>query len=325
MNRAKVAIIFTGGTISMTVDEKIGAAVPTLNAEQILSMASNIDTIADIEIIEYSEVPGPHITTEMLFEIRDIIFQLSKREEINGIIVTHGTDSLEESAYFLDLTLNISKPVVLVGAMRNSSELGYDGSANLSSAICTAISPHSINRGVLVVLNNEVNLAKEVTKTNTLSLNTFQSSHGAIGIIDTNEFVLHRRGNIQREYIDTRKVEPNVFLIKSYLDMDSSLLDFCINSNAKGIVIEAMGRGNLPPKIVLSVERAIKRNIAVVIVSRCPSGRVRASYGYYGGGKMLEDMGVIFADELSGPKARLKLMLLLSTTSDLEEIKLKFN
>lgn len=324
MSKAKVAIVFTGGTISMTVDEKIGAAIPTLSAKQILAMVSNIDTIADIEIVEYSEIPGPHITIDMLFEIRNIILELNKRDDITGIIVTHGTDSLEESAYFLDLTLNISKPVIVVGAMRNSSELGYDGPANLAAAVCTATSPHAIDRGVLVVLNNEVNTAKEVTKTNTMSLNTFQSYHGAIGIIDTNEFVLHRKSSTSREFIDTTSAKRNVFLIKSCLDMDNSMIDFCVDNGASGLVIEAMGRGNVPPQIMPSLEKAISKNIPIVLVSRCPSGRVRSSYGYYGGGKTLEDMGVIFADELSGHKARLKLMLLLSVTNDLTEIKSRF-
>lgn len=324
MSKAKVAIVFTGGTISMTVDEKIGAAIPTLSAEQILAMVSNIDTIADIEIVEYSEIPGPHITFDMLFEIRDIINKLEQREDITGIIVTHGTDSLEETAYFLDLTLNIRKPVIIVGAMRNSSELGYDGPANLAAAVCTAVSPQAIDRGVLVVLNNEVNTAREVTKTNTMSLNTFQSYHGAIGIIDTSEFVLHRSGITPREYINTNTVKRNVFLIKSCLDMDSNMIDFCVENGANGLVIEAMGRGNVPPQIIPSIEKAISKNIPIVLVSRCPAGRVRASYGYFGGGKMLEDMGVIFADEIPGHKARLKLMLLLSITNDINRIKSAF-
>lgn len=315
LTKPKVAIIFTGGTISMTVDDKIGAAIPSLNGQDIISMVTNIDKIADIEIIEYSEVPGPHVNFEMLFDIKKIIQNLSQREDISGIIVTHGTDTLEESAYFLDLTLNISKPVILVGAMRNSSELGYDGPANLAAAVCTAISPKAKDKGVLVVLNNEVNTALEVTKTNTLSLNTFQSRYGPIGIIDTNDFIVHR--NItQRDFIDTDSIEENVYLIKSYIDMNPKVIDFYLAENAKGLVIEAMGRGNLPPKFVPYIQKAIKQNIPVVIVSRCPSGRVMSSYGYEGGGKKLHDMGVIFGGELSGQKAIIKLMLALSKSND---------
>ena len=315
LKKPKVAIIFTGGTISMTVDEEIGAAIPSLNGQDIISMVTNIDKLADIEIIEYSEVPGPHVTFDMLFDIKNIITDLSKRDDVTGIIVTHGTDTLEETAYFLDLTLDIAKPVVMVGAMRNSSELGYDGPANLAAAVCTAISPKARDKGVLVVLNNEVNTALEVTKTNTLSLNTFQSRYGPIGIIDTNDLIIHR--NITpRDHIDTDHIEKSVFLIKSYLDMDPRVIDFYLAENAKGLVIEAMGRGNLPPGFVPYLEKVIQKNIPVVIVSRCPSGRVMSSYGYEGGGKKLHDMGVIFGGELSGQKAIIKLMLALSKSND---------
>lgn len=321
--KPKVAIIFTGGTISMSVDEEIGAAIPSLNGQDIISMVTNIDKLADIEIVEYSEIPGPHIRFDMLFEIRDIIEKLAAREDITGVIVTHGTDTLEESAYFWDLTLNVHKPVIVVGAMRNSSELGYDGPANLAAAVCTAISPKSVDKGVLVVLNNEVNTALEVTKTNTLSLNTFQSRYGPIGIIDTNDFVVHR--NITgRDHIDTDGIEKNVFLIKSCIDMDPKIIDFYLSQNAKGIVIEAMGRGNLPPTFLPYIKKAIDQKVAVIIVSRCPSGRVMSSYGYEGGGKMLHDLGVIFGGELSGQKARIKLMLALHRSDDIDYIRTLF-
>ena len=314
-SKPKIAIIFTGGTISMSVDEEIGAAIPSLNGQDIISMVTNIDKLADIEIVEYSEIPGPHISFEMLFDIRQLILDLAKREDVQGIIVTHETDTLEESAYFWDLTLNIEKPVVVVGAMRNSSELGYDGPANLAAAVCTAISPKAIGKGVLVVLNNEVNTALEVTKTNILSLNIFQFRYGPIGIIDTNDFVVHR--NITgRDFIDAGDVEKKVFLIKSCIDMDPQIIDFYLEQGAKGIVIEAMGRGNLPPSFIPYIKKTIERNIPVVIVSRCPSGRVMSSYGYEGGGKMLHDMGVIFGGELSGQKARIKLMLALDISQD---------
>ena len=318
--KPKVAIIFTGGTISMTVDEKVGAAIPTLTGSQILSMVSNIDKLAEIEVIEYAEIPGPHMTIDRLMEIRSLIQDLVKRNDISGVIITHGTDSLEETAYFLDLTINTPKPVVVVGAMRNSSELGYDGPSNLAAAVCTAISPLAMNKGVLVVLNNEVNLAMEVTKTNTLSLNTFQSPYGPIGTIDTNDLIVHR-DIVTKQFINTNIIENNVYLIKSYLDMDDSLINCAVNAGAKGIVIEAMGRGNLPPKTLAGVKYALKNNVVVVIVSRCPSGRVMESYGYEGGGKDLTSMGVVLGGELNGQKARLKLMVALGYTDDIDEIR----
>ncbi|MHC1749421.1 MAG: asparaginase [Cellulosilyticaceae bacterium] len=319
MNKPKVCIIFTGGTISMTVDENIGAAIPTLSGEQILSMVSNIDKIADVEVINFSEIPGPHMTIDKLIELKNMIKKILDRSDISGVIVTHGTDTLEEIAYFLDITINHQKPVVVVGAMRNSSELGYDGSSNLAAAVCTAISPNAREKGVLVVLNNEVNLASEVTKTNTLSLNTFQSPYGPLGIIDTNTLILYR--NIAySHHIDTDVVERRVDLIKAVLDMDDSFIRFSVDSGVKGIVIEAMGRGNLPLKMLEGVKYALSKGVIVVIVSRCSSGRVFESYGYQGGGKELSDLGAIMGGEMRGPKARLKLMIALGKSDNIAQI-----
>jgi L-asparaginase len=310
MKKPKVSIIFTGGTISMTVDDTIGAAIPTLSGEQILSMVSNIDKLAEIEVINFCEIPGPHMTFEKLMELKRLIKSLMAQEEVTGVIVTHGTDTLEETAYFLDLTLNEDKPVVVVGAMRNSSELGYDGSSNLAAAVCTAVSPKARNKGVLVVLNNEVNLAHEVTKTNTLALNTFQSPYGPLGIVDSNELILYR-DIAYRHFIDTEKIERRVDLIKTVIDMDDRFMRVAVDDGAKGIIVEAMGRGNLPLKMLEGVKYALSKDVVVVIVSRCPQGRVFESYGYNGGGKELSDLGAIMGGEMKGPKARIMLMLAL--------------
>ena len=175
MNMKKVAIVFTGGTISMTVDDNIGAAIPTLSGEQIMSMVTNIDKVAKIEVFNFEEIPGPHMTPEKLIELKKYIENIIIRDDICGVVVTHGTDSLEETAYFLDLSIDSDKPIVVTGAMRSSSELGYDGPSNLSASVCTAISDKAIGKGTLIVLNNEVLLASEATKTDTLKLNTFKS------------------------------------------------------------------------------------------------------------------------------------------------------
>lgn len=321
MNKKKVAIIFTGGTISMTVDKDIGAAIPTLSGEQIMSMVTNIDKVADIEVFNFAEIPGPHMTPEKLIELKNYISNLLEREDIYGAVITHGTDSLEETAYFLDLTISSQKPVIVTGAMRSSSELGYDGPSNLSAAVCTAISDKAIDKGVFIVLNNEVLLASEATKTDTLALNTFKSlSKGPIGIIDCNELVIFKNTEA-RTIIDTDIVESKVALIKSGIGMNEDFIKFAADSGYKGIVIEAMGRGNVPPKMYDGIKYAREKDIPVVIVSRCHSGRVFDSYGYLGSGRDLKNIGCIFGGELPGQKARIKLMLALGKTNNLDEIK----
>lgn len=320
-NKKKVAIVFTGGTISMTVDEKVGAAIPSLSGEQIMAMVTNIDKVADIEIYNFDEIPGPHITPERMMELRDYINNILENDSVTGVVVTHGTDSLEETAYFLDLTLNTQKPVIVTGAMRSSSELGYDGPSNLAAAVCTAISDEAYNKGVLVVLSNEVLLASEATKTNTLTLNTFKSlSCGPLGIVDCDQLVLSRN-IVDRQFIDTNSVVSEVALIKSCVGMDETFIKFATDQGFKGIVIEAMGRGNIPPGMLRGVEYARSKNIPVVVSTRCHSGRVFDSYGYLGSGRDLRNLGCIFAGELPGQKARIKLMLALGKTNDLNQLK----
>lgn len=317
----KIAIIFTGGTISMKIDPNLHAAVPALTSAEVVNMIPNIERLAKIEVINYGNIPSPHITPSMMMEIAKLVDETVNREDITGIVITHGTDTLEETAYLLDLLIKTSKPVVLLGAMRNSSELGYDGSSNLAAGLCTAISDKAKNKGVLVVMNNEVNAAAEVTKTNTLSLNTFRSPEfGPLGIVDNDEVIFHRN-IISHQHIDSDALEENVALVKIASGMDSDILNFYINSKYKGIVIEALGRGNVPPSMIDGIKRAIDSNIPVVMVSRCPTGRVLDSYGYEGGGKHLRELGVILGGNLPGQKVRIKLMLALGMTDDMDKIR----
>ena len=261
------------------------------------------------------------MTFEKLMELKQYINNLLDRDDVCGVVVTHGTDSLEETAYFLDLVINNEKPVVVTGAMRSSSELGYDGSSNLSAAVCTAISDSARGKGVLVAMNNEVLMASEVTKIDTLALNTFQApSHGSLGIIDCNQLVLLKDAS-KKTFIDTDKYEPKVALIKTGLDMGDDLIKFAADAGYKGIVIEGMGRGNIPPQAFEGIQYAREKGIQVVLVSRCLTGRVYDSYGYLGSGRDLKNIGCIFGGDLPGQKARIKLMLALGKTDNQQELK----
>ena len=317
----KVAVVFNGGTISMIVDDKIKAAVPGLTGEEIMKMVTGIERYCEIETHTFSNLPGPHMSIEIMLELSKFINGLLKREDIDGVVVTHGTDTLEETAYMVDLTTDTFKPVVFTGAMRSSSELGYDGPSNLAEAICTAISEEAKNRGVLVCFNGELNSASEVTKVNAMSINAFSTPNfGPLGIVDNNTVIFYRTNvNIKRMSID--KVDAQVDLIKCTAGQDSSIIDFCLQKGDNGIVLEAMGRGNVPPQMLTGIQKAIVSNVPVVVVSRCFEGRVYESYGYEGGGKMLRDMGVIFADHMPGQKARIKLIVALSKTRSNHEVR----
>lgn len=309
----KVAVVFNGGTISMKIDERIKAAVPSLTGEEIMAMVTGIERYAEVESYSFSSKPSPHMTIENMLELSKFIKNLINREDIDGVVLTHGTDTLEETAYFLDLTIDTNKVIVVTGAMRSSSELGYDGPFNLATSICTAISEDAKGRGVLVCFNGELNSAAEVTKANSMALNAFKTPNfGPIGIVDNNK-VLFYRNTIKHKIYNVESINNDVMLIKCVAGMNSDIIDFAIEKGYKGIVIEALGRGNVPPIMVDGIKRALNKKIPVVIVSRCFEGRVYESYGYEGGGKMLKDLGVFFEESIPGQKARIKLIVALSS------------
>lgn len=317
----KVAVVFNGGTISMKVDPRLHAAVPSLTGDEIMRMVTGIEKFAEVESYTFSNVPSPHMSPKDMIDLSKYIKNLIEKPDVSGVVVTHGTDSLEETAYLLDLTIKTDKPIIVTGSMRSGSELGYDGPANLAASICTAISDEARGRGVLVCLNDELNCASEVTKANSMKLNAFQSpDFGPIGIVDNNEVIFYR-DSLKKQHIQTETIETKVDLIKCVSGLDSRLIRFCINEGDKGLVIEGMGRGNIPPDMVEGVSEAIEKGIAVVLVSRCFEGRVLDTYGYHGGGKELRNMGVIFGDNLPGQKARIKLMLALSKTDNIEKVR----
>ena len=316
----KIAIIFNGGTISMKIDEKIKAAVPSLSAEEIMSMIPGVEEYAEIEAYTFSSMPSPHMTLETMLKLSKFTTELVERDDIDGVVITHGTDTLEETAYLLDLTVKTKKPVVVTGAMRSGSELGYDGPFNLATSICTAISDEAVGRGVLVCFNGELNSASEVTKANSMALNAFRTPNfGPIGIVDNDNVIFYRDANYSEKY-DVSEIKKQVALIKCVVDMDSSYIDYLIEKGCGGIVIEALGRGNVPPKMVDGIKKATELNIPVVVVSRCFEGRVFESYGYEGGGKQLKDLGVIFGDTLPGQKARIKLILAINSGMNIHEV-----
>jgi L-asparaginase len=322
--KKRIAIYFTGGTISMRLDPKIGAAVPALSGKEIVDNVPELALVANFEIIDFGRYPGPHWTLPLMMELSRQVHQTLERQEIDGVVITHGTDSLEETAFLLDLTMESDKPVVFVGAMRNSSETTWDGPLNLLAAVRVALAPASRGQGVMVVMNDTALAASEVTKTHTEAFDSFQSpDFGPLGVVDKGEVIM-RCAPLARLHLNTDEIIEPVFLIKVAAGVDSTLLNACLEAGARGIVIEAMGRGNVPPTCLEGIKNALERNIPVVMASRCQRGRVFDSYGYEGGGKQLRNLGVIFADFLNGQKARIKLALVLSLTNNLSEVRAMF-
>ncbi|HEX5083997.1 MAG TPA: asparaginase [Blastocatellia bacterium] len=322
--KPRLAAFFTGGTISMRFDPATGGAVPALSGDEILAQVPGLDEIADFDVIDFGKWPGPHVTPSRMMDLARAARDKLADESVAGAIVTHGTDTLEETAYLLDLVLNEEKPVVIVGAMRNSSELSWDGPGNLRSAVRVAVAQQARGLGVIVAMNDQLIAAAEATKTHTESTDTFQSrDFGPLGIVDKDRVIVTRRP-IEHERIVTDRIEERVDVIKMVAGADGRFIDFAINDGARGMVIEGLGRGNVTVAALPAIDRAVKAGIPVVITSRCPRGRVLDTYAYEGAGRQLRKMGVILGGMLPSHKARIKLMLELGAGYSVERIRGSF-
>ncbi|OOR98712.1 L-asparaginase [Haemophilus paracuniculus] len=307
----KLLILHTGGTISMSEGED-GKVAPS-QQNPLLAALERLNHPAQLHQESVLNVPSPHITLEHWLLLKNRIEQAVNQEHFDGIVITHGTDTLEETAYFLDLSLNVNVPVAITGAMRSSNELGADGLINLQSAILVALSPESQNKGVLVVMNDEIHHAKFVTKTHTTNVATFQTpTFGPCGLVAKNRVIYFQQLTAYERFPLTEVKKANVQVVKTYAGMDSFLLSQLAKSGCDGVVIEALGAGNLPPSCLDGVQALLDAKIPVVLVSRAFNGVTQDVYDYLGGGKQLKQQGVIFTTGLSGQKARIKLMVLLN-------------
>ncbi|HEU0178945.1 MAG TPA: asparaginase [Blastocatellia bacterium] len=322
--KPRLATFFTGGTISMRFDPATGGAVPALSGEEIIAQVPGLGEIADFDVIDFGRWPGPHVTPSRMMELARAARGKLADESVAGAVVTHGTDTLEETAYLLDLVLNQEKPIVFVGAMRNSSELSWDGPGNLRSAVRVAVDPQARGLGVIVAMNDQLIAAAEATKTHTESTDTFQSrDFGPLGIVDKDRVIVTRRP-VERESIVTDRIEERVDVIKMVAGADGRFIDFAIDDGARGLVVEGLGRGNVPVAALPAIERAVNTGLPVVITSRCPRGRVLDTYAYEGAGRQLRKMGAILGGMLPSHKARIKLMLELGAGYSVERIRKSF-
>ena len=310
--RARVAALFTGGTISMRVDAREGGAVPSLSAEEILGAAHGVDDVAEVAAEQWGRFPGPHMTVARQWALRTRIAALVDDPTVDGVVVTHGTDTLEETAYLVARSVDARKPVVFTGAMRAASDLGYDGPQNLLDAVRVAAAPESRGHGVLVVMGARVFAALEDTKSHTHQLDAFEApGAGPLGTVDEDRVLFRRRlVNVPPVIAPAAPAEP-VDIVATWAGGDARLLDASRASGALGVVVAAMGRGNVPPEVVPGIARWVEAGRPVVITSRAGRGRVGQTYAYPGGGRKLWELGALFAGARRPAQARIDLMLAL--------------
>lgn len=303
----KILVLHTGGTISMQADAS-GAVVTS--SDNPMNHVSNPLEGIHVHTLDFFNLPSPHIKPKHMLAL----YQKIKEEADNydGVVITHGTDTLEETAYFLDTMEVPHMPIVLTGAMRSSNELGSDGVYNYLSALRVASDDRAADKGVLVVMNDEIHAAKYVTKTHTTNVSTFQTpTHGPLGLIMKQE-ILYFKTAEPRVRFDLDHIQGLVPIISAYAGMTDELIDMLDLEQLDGLIIQAFGAGNIPKETAQKLESLLQKGIPVALVSRCFNGIAEPVYAYQGGGVQLQKSGVFFVKELNAQKARLKLLIALN-------------
>ncbi len=306
---ARVAVVFTGGTISMQRDARAGGNVPSLSGADILARTPGLDAIADVVAVDRGLTPASHFRWPDLFAIRDAITDAMADRQIDGAVVVQGTDTIEETAFFWDLLHADRRSVVVTGAMRSADQPDYDGPANLRAAVRVAAEPAMRDQGVSVVLDGTVEPADDVTKTDSGRFDTFRSLNlGSLGRTGDGGVVLERQRGPRRR-VEASTAADRVHLLTAHVAMDGALLDAAVATGADGIVVEATGAGNTSASLLAAAERAMGAGVPVALTTRCPSGAASDAYAFPGGGATWFRAGALRTGLLGGPKARVAMAL----------------
>ena len=312
----KILVLHTGGTISMQADDS-GAVVTS--QDNPMNHVSNPLEGVEVHALDFFNLPSPHIKPKHMLALYQKIKE--EADHYDGFVITHGTDTLEETAYFLDTMEVPHKPIVLTGAMRSSNELGSDGVYNYLSALRVASNDKAADKGVLVVMNDEIHAAKYVTKTHTTNVSTFQTpTHGPLGLIMKHE-ILYFKTAEPRVRFDLDKIQGLVPIIPVYAGMTEELLDLLPVDQLDGLIIQAFGAGNVPKETAQKLNALIQEGLPIALVSRCFNGIAEPVYAYEGGGVCLQNAGVFFVKELNAQKARLKLLIAINAGLRGEELR----
>jgi L-asparaginase len=305
-----VGVVVTGGTIVEKTDAS-GASVPSSDAGKSLVKAiPQLKKVANIKLVEFSNIDSSHMSPQIWANLSRTVDQLiDEHPELKGVIVVHGTDTMAEGAYFLDITLKTRKPVVFIGAMKNSSDPFTDGPENFLNGVFQICSNKSKNWGVTVTMNQYINSARDVKKTQTTNVQTFDSGEkGYLGYI-YNGKINQFNERVHGKRFKLKKKLAKVSLFTDYAGANGSFIKLAADKGYDGIVVEALGSGNVNAAVAESIKYAISKGIVVVISTRVYQGAVYPAYGDKGGGRDLKNMGAIVTGDLRGPKARLLLMV----------------
>lgn len=319
----RVHVLTTGGTIASTAEES--GAKPTERGDRLVSTVPAIDDIADVTVEEVFQIGSTSMDVGALVDLGERITDIET--EVQGIVILHGTDTMEESAYYLDLTLDTDTPVVLTGAQRRPDEVSPDGPKNVVDAIRAASDERLIERdGVYIAFNDELHAARDVTKSHTTKVNTFRSpGKGPVAEFGRHDIHLHHEPGSRSVTLPLQEAESRVEMVKTGVGVDERQIRLALEAGLDGLILEGTGLGNTTPALGEAVETVLDTGIPTVVTSRCHSGEVEPVYGTTGGGLTMKERGAIFGDDLPAHKARIKLMLALETTDDHDELRAVFD
>jgi L-asparaginase len=306
----RVAVVFTGGTISMRRDPVAGGNVPVLTGEGILAATPDLAAIAHVVAIDRGLTPASHFTFPDLFGIFAAVSDALAAPDVDGAVVVQGTDAIEETAFFFDLLHAGPKPIVVTGAMRTSEHPAFDGPANLRDAVRAASAPALAEAGVVVVLAGTIEPADDVLKVHASAFDTFRSlNSGPLGQIEEGGRVVVNRARGARRHVRATRAAERVHLVKTGVAMDGTPIDALREAGADGFVVEATGAGNTSAGLLAAAERAIADGLPVALTTRCPVGAATDAYAFPGGGATWVRAGAFLTGHLGGPKARIALAL----------------
>ena len=321
----KVVVLATGGTIATQYDSVVGALDTALTGEQIVRAVPGLDQVARVDVEQVANTGSRDMTPAIWRALSRRANELLSRGDVTGVVVTHGTDTLEETAYFLDLTVTSEKPVVVVGAQRSPAYFDSDGPRNLLDAVRVAVSPEAVGNGTLVVMNGQINAARNVTKTNTIDRETFQTMEfGALGVADL-ETVRFYRAPLRRQSIPLSDDQElgRVEIVTEYAGSDGHVVRLLLeDGQMDGLVVQGLGLGHTTTRTMEAIQEVRARGIPVVTSTRVPTGRI---IPLYASNLDLLELGVVLSDNLTPQKARVLLMLAMTRTRDTEELQAYFN
>jgi L-asparaginase len=307
-----IHLLFTGGTISMQRDPAAGGNVPAHGGETLVSFAPGLDAISPYRIENWAKLPACHLGPDRLWALRERVREIADSGEVRGIVVTHGTDTIEETAYLLARTLTAGVPIAIPGAMRTSSDEDGDGPRNLVDAARVAASPESTGRGAMVVFHGQIFAGETAVKTHATDPSAFSAPHAApIGRVQDGRVAYDAPPSRRPPVMRPAGLGARVALVSLVVGDDGTLLDLA-RPEHDGVVVEAFGSGNMPPGAVPAVRRWLDEGKPVVLASRCARGEVTPLYAFEGGGARTVAMGAVPAGPRTPSQARMELLLALS-------------